>query len=665
MSECRLEPYVIPTAHMGELNPLADIKNVSYLHSTIQVLEEVPKASRTYINQGMLRTLLPYCQQDAYDRELEDRTYQAIVLENPFLKAVFLPELGGRLWSLIDKTTGRELLYRNPVVQPGNLALRNAWCSGGVEFNMSIKGHNPLTCDDVFARRITIDGTPGVRFYEYERIRGIAFVIDAWLPEDSHYLYIRPRLENRTGGTIWEYWWSNIAVPQDSGTRVIVPATKAFGNFYSGDHYDLGYTDIPVVNGIDVSYPERVPTCFDYFFEIPKEDPKWVTSLDAGGYGLVQCSTQELIGRKLFLWGALPGGDNWSDYLCHGRAGKYIEIQAGLAHTQLEHIPMPGGAVWTWVEAYGAMSQPAEAVHGSWEHARLAVQSALDRDFPGSIHEFLAPMEEIPAQMGEVLHTGSGWGALENLRRQLDGEPALSDLAVFPDSTLDALQQPWLTLLKTGHLPTQEPTQAPGSYMIGTSWYRRLRDSNPQDWFGKMHLGILAYAEGDLEASGRYFEESIAACPNCWSLRNLAMLYRNHWEDPQRAADLMEQALALNPESRSLVVDMATTLLKAERYDRLIALYDALPEGLRGDGRLKLYTGQALVARKRYQEAAALINYDILIPDIKEGENSISDLWFTLYGAIISQETGITDPAQLKQLVEARYPLKHLDFRMH
>lgn len=97
MSECRLEPYVIPTAHMGELNPLADIKNVSYLHSTIQVLEEVPEASRTYINQGMLKTLLPYCQQDAYDRELEDRTYQAIVLENPFLKAVFLPELGGRL----------------------------------------------------------------------------------------------------------------------------------------------------------------------------------------------------------------------------------------------------------------------------------------------------------------------------------------------------------------------------------------------------------------------------------------------------------------------------------------------------------------------------------------------------------------------------------------
>lgn len=665
MSECRIEPYVIPTAHMGQLNPLADIKNVSYIHSTIQVSDEVPAEYKTHINQGMLKTLLPYCQQDTYDRNLEDVTYQAIVLENAHLKAVFLPELGGRLWSLIDKNAGRELLYKNPVVQPGNLALRNAWCSGGVEFNVSIKGHNPLTCDDMFARRITVDGTPGVRFYEYERVRGIAYVIDAWLPEDSHYLYIRPRLENRTGKEIWEYWWSNIAVPQEPGTRVIVPTDKAFENFYSGDHYVLTTADIPFVRDVDISYPERVPSCFDYFFNIEKETSKWITALDAGGYGLIQCSTQELIGRKLFLWGSLPGGDNWSDYLCHGQAGKYIEIQAGLARTQLEHVPMPDGAVWTWVEAYGAMSQPAEKVHGDWNTAIHSVQTAMEQAFGGNIHDAMAPMKDAVAQEGELLHVGSGWGALENLRRSADGEQALSDDAVFEECSLGAQQEPWLALLNTGKLPTRDPDAIPESYLTGDAWYRRLRESDPQDWFGKMHLGVMAYAAGEVENSKKYFEESVAACPNCWSLRNLAMIYRNHLDDPQKAADLMEQVVAMKSDNRSLWMDMATTLLRAERYERLVALYESLPECYRAEGRMKLYTAQALVALKRYKEATKLLNYDILIPDIKEGENSISDLWFKLYGAILEEETGIHDSKQLMELVEQRYPLKHLDFRMH
>lgn len=112
-------------------------------------------------------------------------------------------------------------------------------------------------------------------------------------------------------------------------------------------------------------------------------------------------------------------------------------------------------------------------------------------------------------------------------------------------------------------------------------------------------------------------------------------------------------------------MDMATTLLKAERYQRLIDLYQALPEKFRTLGRLKLYTANAMIELKQYQEATKLLNYDLSIPDFKEGENSISSLWFRLYGAILAEETGITDQKQLEKLVEEQYPLKHLDFRMH
>lgn len=147
MSECYSSAYICPGAELGKVNPLPDIKNISYIHAGIEMTQAVPEDCRQYINQGMISTLLPYQQQDGYNRSRQHKVFHSVVLENGFLKAVFLPELGGRLWSLYDKTARRELLYCNPVFQPANLALRNAWFSGGVEFNISVKGHNPLTCE--------------------------------------------------------------------------------------------------------------------------------------------------------------------------------------------------------------------------------------------------------------------------------------------------------------------------------------------------------------------------------------------------------------------------------------------------------------------------------------------------------------------------------------
>ena len=244
MSVCYMDYYEMPAADLGKENPLPDIKNISYIHAKIETTENVPEERKTYINKGMIQTMLPYLQQDGYNRDRKLRRFQSVVLENAYIKAVFLPELGGRLWSLVDKTQNRELLYCNPVFQPCNLALRNAWFSGGVEFNVSIKGHNPLTCEPLFVQKLTMsDGSEGVRMFAYERIRGIAYSIDAWIPQNGKHLCVRPTIENRTGKKIWMYWWSNIAVAQAPGIRVIAPARKTFVNYFGNDHYVLDYSD--------------------------------------------------------------------------------------------------------------------------------------------------------------------------------------------------------------------------------------------------------------------------------------------------------------------------------------------------------------------------------------------------------------------------------------
>ena len=82
------------------------------------------------------------------------------VLENDYLKAVFLPAFGGRLWELWDRTTGENLLYTNDVIRFSNLAVRNAWFSGGVEWNIGIIGHTPLTTDALYVAQTQTDGAP-------------------------------------------------------------------------------------------------------------------------------------------------------------------------------------------------------------------------------------------------------------------------------------------------------------------------------------------------------------------------------------------------------------------------------------------------------------------------------------------------------------------------
>ena len=61
----------------------------------------------------------------------------------------------------------KNLLYTNDVLRFSNLAIRNAWFSGGVEWNISLIGHTPFTTEPLYtAVTKTEAGAPVLRFYE-------------------------------------------------------------------------------------------------------------------------------------------------------------------------------------------------------------------------------------------------------------------------------------------------------------------------------------------------------------------------------------------------------------------------------------------------------------------------------------------------------------------
>ena len=184
MSELRFEKIKIIGAELGEESCVPDLLGEHILQNSLKF--RLDEKDEIYEGYGRRKNAYPYRQYNNYTREVKERVCEAAVLENRFLKAVFLPEYGGRLWELWDKKTEKNLLYTNDVIRFSNLAVRNAWFSGGVEWNIGVIGHTPYTTDPLYtAVTKTESGAPVLRMYEYERIRKVPYQMDFWLDEED------------------------------------------------------------------------------------------------------------------------------------------------------------------------------------------------------------------------------------------------------------------------------------------------------------------------------------------------------------------------------------------------------------------------------------------------------------------------------------------------
>ena len=388
-------------------------------------------------------------------------------------------------------------------------------------------GHTPFTCAPLFAARTRLDdGTPVLRLYEWERIRGVAYQIDAWLPDGSPVLLVRVRIVNPHDHDCPMYWWSNIAVPEAPGHRILVPAESA----YRLD-YQTGMREIPIPRQLetDISYPTQIDRCVDFFFKVAEGQRPWIASLDGEGRGLIQTSTTRLRGRKLFVWGMSRGGRHWQDFL--SKPGHpYVEIQAGLARTQSECLPMPAGA------SGPAGSLPSDGGRrgggprddwtAAWRSAARRVETLAPAAFlDAELARTAAMAARAPAT---VERRGAGWGTLERRRRVRAGEKPFCDAAlVFDDAALGADQAPWVALLEEGALPRRPPGEEPGAWLVQPEWRALLetsaRTADGDHWLTWLHLGVMRWQAGD-DAGARAAWSAPRAGALAWALRNLAVL---------------------------------------------------------------------------------------------------------------------------------------------
>ncbi|MET9883084.1 DUF5107 domain-containing protein [Streptomyces sp. NPDC006430] len=627
----------LPAAPLGPENPLPVLRAPADAHALDERSRNgLPRDMARQIGYEPLRSILPVRLRDGYRRHRRESEFEAVVIENAHLRVTVLPGLGGRVHSLVHVPTGRELLYRNPVFQPANFALNGAWYSGGIEWNIGATGHTTLSCAPLHAGLVPgPDGGVMVRLWEWERLRDLPFQVDLWLPDDAEFLYVGVRVRNPHERPVPVYWWSNIAVPEDPGTRVLAPADEAW---HFGYERALRRIPVPQWEGEDRTYPLRSTYPADFFYEVPDGVRPWIASLDAEGSGLVQTSTARLRGRKLFVWGAGEGGRRWQEWLTEPGTGGYAEIQAGLARTQLEHVRLEGGAEFSWLEAYGPLTADPASVHGSdWAAARSCAEAALSARLPGE-----RVQEAYEAWRGcadtepvERLATGSGWGALEVLcgGHELPGTP-------FEASGLGEAQEPWLELWRTGVFPTPRRVVPPGPSLVAPHW-RDMLETAPADPLTEYHLGVAQWHAGDVAQAVRSWERGLGLAPSRWPLLRCLAVADALAGDPARAAQRYAEAFDdLVGESRggepwtaaesALGREAMTALLTAGQLPAARAVWDRLRPALREEGRFRLLAADLLAAEGHVGAARRVFEEGFELPDLREGDEILSEVWSRL-----------------------------------
>ena len=589
-----------------------------------------------YINYGYRETAYPYTQQNAYCDEKEQPVSVAI-LENDYLYAEFLPDFGGRLWKLYDKKKETDILYTNDVIRFRNLSIRNAWFSGGVEWNCGIIGHTPFTCSPMYCAEVKGKNSQEVlRFYEFERVRGIYYQMDFWLEENR--LLVAVRIENPNDKVVPMYWWSNMATPEFEGGRVIVPASDAYNN---SDGIGIKKSPIPIDGGIDVSYPQNIPDTIDYFYDIDLHEQKFIANVNADGYGLLQWSSHNLKGRKLFSWGHRKGSNHWQKMLTD-KAGDYVEIQAGLGKTQYECLPMPPKTSWSFIECYALADIGKETVKGEYKELVEAVKKQIsEHGNSDALDKRLSQVEnDISLQKGKIIYKGSGMGSLGKLFCGGESE----HLEFIPDEECE-----YWNALADG----KEPETNIISFPYGENAQLLLENNaNMCDWRINYHLALISYDKRDFKTAKEQCEKSMILENN---IQNKYLYgFTLYQLEDERYIYYLKKCISSAPNTYSICERVLRLLIEDEKYCETIDLFSKIDSKLQDNARLRMYLSLAYLKAGNAEKANEILteNGGLNLLDFREGDKMLDILYRGIRKALYNEEDkDITVPEQFDFIV--------------
>jgi len=297
--------------------------------------EKNPVFIEKRVYQGSNGSVYPYPVIEKIADEKVDKEYQAVYLENEFVKIMILPELGGRVHMAYDKTKERHFVYYNQVVKPALVGLTGPWISGGIEFNWP-QHHRPTTFDPVdFTIEEHEDGSATVWCSEVERMFRTKGMAGFRLYPDKAYLEIKAQLYNRTSFPQTFLWWANPAVKVNDDYQSVFPpdvnavfdhGKRDVSSFpiAKGTYYKVDYSP-----GTDISRYKNIPVPTSYMAIASKYNFVGGYENDSKG-GLLHVANHHVSpGKKQWTWGHGDFGRAWDRNLTD-EDGPYIELMCGV-----------------------------------------------------------------------------------------------------------------------------------------------------------------------------------------------------------------------------------------------------------------------------------------------------------------------------------------------
>ena len=326
----------------------------------------------------------PYTLRENLTGKKEDHVWRAVFLENEYLKCTVLPDIGGHVYTCIDKVSGQPMFYANPSIKKAQIGYRGAWAAFGIEFNFPVS-HNWVSMSPVdFAYRTHPDGSASVSVGNIDRVYGMQWSVELYLRPGSTLLEEKVTLYNRSDVRHRYYWWNNAGIQVWDDSHIEYPMQ------FVASH---GFTEVrrwPVgPDGIDLSIIRNQQNGAVSYFVHGSHEPFmgiWNPKTQTGTVHYAEYS--DLPAKKIWSWGADAEGLAWRKALSDNDS-PYVEVQAGLFRNQETYAFLnPGQTIhfseyWMPVRDIGGISRANKVgvvylqSHGSDFSAKLNVNQPI------------------------------------------------------------------------------------------------------------------------------------------------------------------------------------------------------------------------------------------------------------------------------------------------
>lgn len=340
----------------------------------------------------------PYFRFDGFAAKGVDKEWKVVALENDYIKLTLFPEIGGKIWGAVDKTSQKEFIYNNHVVKFRDIAMRGPWTSGGIEFNFGIIGHAPTSSTPIdYLTRKKADGSVSCYVSSYDLVTRTLWTVEVNLPKDKAYFTTKTTWHNSSSIDQPYYQWMNAGYKAAGNAQFCYPGTNYIG--HGGELYSFPTDE----QGRDISWYEKNDFGNSKSYHVlGKYNDFYGAYWHDDDFGSIHhADYDEKLGMKIFLWGLSREGGIWEDLLTD-TDGQYIELQSGRMYNQpasgssftpYKHTAFGPQATDQWTEYWF----PVKGIKGVSKAGRIGALNVLRED--GFLKLYFSPLQQLSTEI--------------------------------------------------------------------------------------------------------------------------------------------------------------------------------------------------------------------------------------------------------------------------